>query len=189
MPLEDILKKIDEETRKQEEEIIRDAQRRADEIIKEAENKAASIREEYTKRAKEEAELIKKQMISAAILENRNRYEVEIENIQNHFLYLMNEKLREFVNSEYYDKYLNEKIRRGWELLGPGALIYVNPRDKQKVQSLSFPLNIIEKNIDPIGGVILTSADGKIEVDYTFSEMIRDRADQLRGRIRKYIIG
>lgn len=189
MALEDILRKIDEETAKQEEEILNNAKMQAEEILRQAEIKAKEITEEYRKKAKEDGESLRKQLISAAILENRNAVEMEINKIQDKIMELLYQKLKEFVSSSEYSTFLREKIQNGWETLGPGSLIIANPQDVKVIKSLSFPLNIIEKNIDPIGGIIITSADGKIEIDYTFTEIIRDKSDELRRRIRTYITG
>ncbi len=189
MALEDILKKIDEETSKREEEIINNAKLQAQEILKQAEKNAKEIYEEYRKKAKEDGESLRKQLISAAILENRNIIELEINKLQEKIIESLNQKLKEFVGSSEYVAFLKQRIEEGWETLGPGSLIIANPKDVKIIKELSFPLNIIERNVDPIGGIIMTSADGKMEIDYTFSEIIRDKSDELRRKIRAYIIG
>lgn len=189
MPLEQILKEIEEETKKQEEEILKEANSQAEQILKDAELKAQKIIEDSKKKAKIDGDKLKRQMISAAMLENRNKYEREIELIQENILMSLNKKLQEFINSEEYDKFLHDRIQKGWETLGPGSIVYANQRDIERIKKFSFPLNVIRKEVDPLGGIIITSADGKMEIDYTLSEIIRNRMEKLRKIMRDYILG
>jgi V/A-type H+-transporting ATPase subunit E len=189
MPLEEILKEIEEETNRQEEEILKEANSKAQQLLKDAEVKAQQIIENSKKKAKMDGDKLKRQIISAALLENRNKFEKEIESIQENILQNLNRKIQEFVNSPEYEKFLHDRIQKGWEKLGPGAIIYANQRDIEKINKFSFPLNVVQKEVDPLGGVIITSADGKMEIDYTLEEIIRNRMESLRKVMRDYILG
>jgi hypothetical protein len=85
MPLEEILKEIEEETNRQEEEILKEANSKVQQLLKDAEVKAQQIIENSKKKAKMDGDKLKRQIISAALLENRNKFEKEIESIQKTF--------------------------------------------------------------------------------------------------------
>lgn len=187
MGLNEILQKIEEDTKKQEETILGEAKHRAEEIISEAKMKSESIYDQYSSKAKEEVEYIRRERISALTLEGRSEVERAIERIETIYENRLREEIEKFKKTDAYKDYLLRKVENSWKKLGPGSVVYANPQDVDLIKRGNIPITVIPKEIDPIGGVIVTSADGKIFIDSTLSEILKERKDKILKIARSYI--
>ena len=187
MPLNEILQRIEEETRKEEENIIREARSKADAILNEATKKSEIIFDQFNRKAKEDVENIRREKISSLTLEGRNLVEKEIEKIERKYEDRLRTEIEEFKKTEEYKKFLISAVENSWKKLGPGSVVYVNPQDADKVKASNIPVTVITKDIDPIGGVIVTSGDGKIFIDSTLSEIMKERREKILKIARSYI--
>ncbi len=187
MPLNEILQKIEEDTRKEEENIISEARKRAEAIINEATKKSELIYDQFNKKAKEDIENIRREKISSLTLEGRNLVEKEIEKIEKKYEESLRQEIEEFKKTEGYKKFLVDAVENSWKKLGPGAVVYVNPQDAEKIKGSNIPVTVITKDIDPIGGVIVTSGDGKIFIDSTLTEIMKEKRERILKIARNYI--
>lgn len=187
MALNEILQRIEEDTKKQEEAILGQAKQRAEEIIQEAKQKSEAIYNQYNKKAKEEVENRRREKISSLTLEGRSTVEKAIEAIEAQYESRLREEIEKFKKTEEYKKYLLRKVENSWKRLGPGSIVYANPQDVDKIKGSNIPVTVISKEIDPIGGVIVTSADGKIFIDSTLSEVLKEKKDRILKIARSYI--
>ncbi len=187
MALNEILSKIEDDTRREEEKIISDANKKAEDIINEAKKKSEAIFEEYNKKAKEDAEAIKREKISSLTMEERNLLEKEIEKIEKKYEESLKIEIENFKKTSEYQNFLEKAIESSWKRLGPGSIVYVNPADSEKIRNISIPVTIIPKEIDSIGGVIVTSGDGKLLINSTLSEIINEKKEKILKIARSYI--
>lgn len=187
MPLDEILQKIEEEAQEQERAILEEARKRAESLLKEADARKEMIYQRYNTKAKEAVEEIRRERISSATLEGRTLMEKAIEEIEWKYETALKEALIEFTKTEKYTQSLLKTIERSWVKLGPGSLVYVNPQDGPRLANNNLPLTLIPKQIDPIGGAIVTSADGRIYIDSTITELLRGRRDEILKVARSHI--
>jgi vacuolar-type H+-ATPase subunit E/Vma4 len=179
MPLEEILNRIESDTRKEEEEVILQSREEAKRILADAEKQADLIYDSFRRRAIEDADAMKRRMVSSSTLEGRMRLEKAIEDIENEYLLKLNERIAEFKGSEEYYSFLNRKIERALGMLGPGSIVYVDAEDERRLKGMGISFPVVPMDVDPLGGAIVTSADGKLVVDLTFKEILEQTREKI----------
>lgn len=187
MPLEDILNRIEAEARKEQEEIISKAQEEAKIILDDAKRQTDSILNASKMKAKEEAELMKKEKISSATLDARINIERSIEEIENNYIEEVKSRLVKFRSSNEYYSFIQRNIEGAWKVLGPGSIAYVEGKDVKKLKENGLQLTILPKEIDSFGGTVVTSADGRLTIDLTFSEILRKKEEEILKIVRDSI--
>lgn len=187
MALEEILDKINKDTEKEEESIAAQYLEESNQVLEEAKKKADEILEDQQRKANEEAEILKRQRVSAATLDGRYELEGAKEHIENEYIEALKSKIHELEGTEEYYSFLQKKMEDAWRKLGPGSLAYMSAKDAHNMKERGFALTIISKEIDPLGGAIVTSADGKMIIDLTFSEILRSKDDKIRKIVRDSI--
>jgi len=187
MGLEEIIARIENETKAQEDGIIAQANEKASKIREEAREKATTIVSSYEKKAKDEAEIQMRQAVSTATLSGRMSYEKALEEVEKKYFDALISRLNEFRQRKEYIEFLKEMISKASKELGEGFVCYLRKEDAQRMRSEDDDLRIEEKEIDPIGGVVVTSQDGKLILDFTFSQLMRDKRDALSSLVRSYI--
>ncbi len=187
MGLEEILSRIESDTNREVEEILSSAERQAKSIVDEAKSKSVSIAQSYEKRAIEDAETHRKESISSATLESRIEYEKAVEEVERRYNEVLLEKIREFTASDDYLSFMIKRIQDSCFKLGENSVVYVLERDAPKLKSAKLPAEIKVDSIDPIGGFVATSGDGKLIIDGTFSQMLRKKKEEFARIIRNYV--
>ena len=107
------------------------------------------------------------------------KLERSIEEIENDYLSKLTESISKLRGSSMYYDFLMRKIEDAHRALGPGSIAYVDPKDIQKIKEMGLPLTMIQKGMDELGGVVVTSADGKVMVDLTFTEILRNKREKI----------
>ena len=179
MSLDEILKRIETETLKEEETLISEGQKEAQKILSEAQKEVEAISSSFNRRAAEDTDALRKRMISSSTLEGRMKLERSIEEIENDYLSKLTESISKFRGSSMYYDFLMRKIEDAHRALGPGSIAYVDPKDIQKFKETGLPLTMVQKGMDELGGVVVTSADGKVMVDLTFTEILRNKREKI----------
>ncbi|MEM0127536.1 MAG: V-type ATP synthase subunit E [Thermoplasmatales archaeon] len=187
MGLDEIIARIGAETKTKTDEIIADANEQAKKILDEANKNAELTLEQYQKKAKDEGEILSRQMISTATLEGRMMFEKALEGVEKKYFDAVVSRIKSFTNEQEYVQFLDRKISEVSSQLGEGFVCHLRKEDAARLRSLNRQLRIVEEEIDPLGGVIVTSADGKVIADFTFSQMLRDRMDELSSTVRSHI--
>ncbi|MGC8645253.1 MAG: V-type ATP synthase subunit E [Thermoplasmata archaeon] len=187
MGLEEIIARIDSETKTKVDAIIAQANEEANKIREEARERAKAIVEGYEKRAKDEAEVQRRQMISTATLEGRMTYEKALEEVERKYFDALISRIKDFRNRKEYIEFLKAKISEASKELGGEFVCHLRKEDAQRVRTENPELRIVEEEIDPIGGVVVTTEDGKLILDFTFSQLMREKRDELSSLVRQYI--
>lgn len=184
---EDILKSIRESSRSESDRILEEAKREANAILKER-------RTEYKTELRSTKEALKKEQDNKynLVLAKANRKAAQIEfqekeRLIQQTIQLAWDKLLK-LKDKNYDKFLSAVIARGKGTAGTPCLVYcVRPEDEMKVGKGSgvqvskpdtdFLKNQLESGG---GGVIITSPDGSILLDYTFKGLLERKNDTIR---------
>lgn len=181
------------------EEIIKDAEKKKDKIIKEGKEKAKKVKEETLRRLKKEGRMKYRQIISnAKIKARRSELKTREKLIEKSFKIAEN-KLKEMASkhSEKYKQALINLIERSITEIGGGELqLHLNSRDtefiKDQIEDISNKVSEkIGKNvklelgeeINTIGGVIVRTKDGSIEVNNTLEARLSRLKKVLRPEV------
>lgn len=189
MPLEDILERILKDTEKEELAVIGKSEEEARKIIEDTKTKASLVRASYEERAREDAETAKRQRTSSATLEGRSYLEQEREKIENGYMEALRSRIIELRKTDEYLNHIQSSINRAREVLGQDSVIYLDKDDAERLKGKGFTSARITNGVGPLGGVIVTSADGKMILDLTLSEIVRKKNDSIRKIVRDYING
>ncbi|MEM0138465.1 MAG: V-type ATP synthase subunit E [Thermoplasmatales archaeon] len=187
MGLDEIIDRIETETKTKIDEILADANEKARSIIEEANSGSESILERYQNKAREEGEIQSRQIISTATLEGRMAYEKALEAIEKKYFDALVSRIRSFTNEQEYLQFLNRKIFEASSQLGDEFICHLRSEDASRLRRLNPGVRIVEEEVDPIGGVLVTSADGKVIVDFTFSQILRDMKGELSSMVKSHI--
>ena len=189
MPLEEILDRIIKDTEKEEEEILSGSREKAKQILEEAKGRTFSIQKYYESKAKEEADTERKQRTSSATLEGRFFAEKTRESIEDKYMEALGSRVSQLRATDDYLKYLSRVIERAKKILGDDAVVYLDEGDAKRMKGTGLNIETAPNGIGPLGGAIVTSADGKMSINLTFAEAIRRKSDEIKKIVREYING
>lgn len=164
MGLEAVKEEIIRSAKEQESSLIAEARKEANRITRDAEKKAEEMKERSESETKRLTEIIKRQELAAAELENKKMLlEAKKQVIESAFaeatkkLEALDDKKR-----EEYTKKLIEKAKKDIEL----EHVYCNKRDAKFVKDFKI------ENTNISGGIIAENKDRTIRVDYSFGTLL-----------------
>lgn len=188
-----IISKIKEDAEREAEKIKKEARKKEEEILKKAEAEAKSKSDEILNQGKKEAELEKQRILANAKLQARKiKLDVKEKIIEKSFS-LAEEKLKEVISSEEYEKILKDLIREAISTIGREDIeVLCRKEDEKVVKKIIKDLSGVElakDNISTIGGVIVRSKDRQVQVDNTFEARLTRMRDDLRIEVAKILFG
>ena len=149
--------------------------------MNDAESKAMEIQEKSKVETKRITEVIKKQELASAQLENKKMIlETKKQLIESVFSEVKNklDKLDNGIRGEYMKKLL-EKAKNDIEVV----TVYCNKKD------LGFIKDINAEGIEIIGGLIAENGDKTVRVDYSFDTMLESMKENELQIINKILFG
>ena len=155
-----------------------------DAVRKEATEAVSKILETSEK----QAESVKRQIIGAAELDARNAQLRTLERAVNEAFDLASKQIST-VSGASQEKALVSLIQEGIDVIGPRANVLCASKDKKAVSSAirklggKSKLSLDDRDIDTMGGVILTTPDGTVRFDNTFEA----RLERMRPVLRKAV--
>lgn len=188
-----ILEKIREDSEKEVERIIGEAKKKSEEIIKKSEKEGKERYEELIIQGKKNAELEKQRIIANARLQAKKLILETKESIIEKTFSLAEKKLRDIVSSDEYESILRKLIEEAISSIPDKQLqILCDERDRELLRKIikEFPrVELSEENISTIGGIIVKSKDGRIQVDNTFETRIERMRNDLRVKVARILFG
>lgn len=181
MGLEIVKEEVIRTAKNQETALIAEAKKEADRITKEAEKKIEQFKEQSNAETKKLMEVIKKQELASAELENKKMFlEAKKQVIDNVFAEVKKnlEKL-DAEKAEAYIKKLLEKAKNDIEV----ATVYCNKKD------LKFLKDLNPESTEIISGIIAENKDQTVRVDYSFDTIIQDIKENELQNINKILFG
>lgn len=195
MALQDIITKIESDTRQQTKEIIEKAQEQANTILSEAEKEAQEIKEEWHKRyQKEREEIFKRRKIVAQLDVRKLRLAAQRKLIDEVFAETL-KKLQQ-LDSEEYVGWMNallEEALQGTE--GKQGEILLCEKEaalneewvRRFNEEHGTGLAVAKERLDASGGFLLRV--GKAEVNCTFERLIDFVRDELEPEMLHRFLG
>jgi V/A-type H+-transporting ATPase subunit E len=198
-----IVQRIREDSETQRKEILAEAQKKADEILAEAQKKAEALRRGILTKGSRETEMEKQRIIANAKLRERKLLlDAKEEAIQEAFG-KAEERLRQARSEKEYSDALKRVIGEAIRSLGGGEVeVLTREDDAQRLKNglldeisrelkaeLKAPLQITlsEETIETMGGAIVRSRNGKVEVDNTFETRLERSREDLRAKVSKIL--
>ena len=176
MAIEKLLARIEEDARKEIDEIIKAAEGEAKRIIEGAREEGKKEAEKITKKGKKEAERARDRIISAANREARMMITNAKEEVIQQCLEIIREKMASMPSKEY-KKIVEDMVKDAIEEGGDYVLFYSRKEDKKIAEKLNID---VEGEIDAIGGVVLKAKDGSKEIDLTFDFLLERKKEEIR---------
>ncbi|CAC11150.1 ATP synthase (subunit E) related protein [Thermoplasma acidophilum] len=183
MSLEEVLKDIERDKEEKKKEIADAASRETAKIEKEREEKIQILQREYENRMREEGSRLYNSIIDKANVEARNIVRMRVQEILDQYGAKADELIKNLAKTKEYDDVLKKMIEVSRKALGPDCIVKVNTADKGRISDG----NIKFEDIDPYGGVLATSRDGKIELDLRISSIRRDILERFKVRLYSMI--
>ncbi|NPD87927.1 MAG: hypothetical protein HGN29_04340 [Asgard group archaeon] len=200
----EITKKIEENTDVIIQKILAEQEEEIDKINKEANEKIKKIEEDIVKEAENEAESEflnekAKQDLDLRLKITKFRDEIVYEFVQK-----ANKKIESLIKTKEYEKSLRNMILEAILTLKQQEInVYCRKEDKsilskqfldsisaeiKKEQKLDVKINVSEKHITNIGGVILETIDGKISINNTYEKRIERSLEELKRKLSLMLI-
>ena len=192
-------------------DILREAEEKAAGVIREAERERAMLLDSARMSAKEEGEREVEEALARGRqvyeeLMAKGRVEAKKEVLQKKEELIAGvfksaeEKLRAHVRSKQYEKdLLRIAVDACGKLGSGGAIIRANQRDLELLKRFAGEMErelsgggktvriSFGEPIQTIGGVVVSSPDGKVEIDETFEGRIRREFEVLRVKVAKVL--
>jgi|Deesub1362A_J573_1020465.scaffolds.fasta_scaffold00005_5 V/A-type H+-transporting ATPase subunit E len=197
--VQNIIKKIEGDSKAEVENILKEAKKQASEIVEEAEEKAKTIEEEILRRGERDAEQEKLRIVANAKLKSRKMILDGKEEVISEAFSKAREILQDIGASDKYYDVLRDLIKEAAVSVGDKEIILLARKEDHKILTKNF-LKKLSKELDcqlaldstPIktmGGVVCRSKDGRIEVDNTLETRLERMKEDLRPKVAKILFG
>jgi V/A-type H+-transporting ATPase subunit E len=158
-------------------------------VVESAKRETAEAVAKTLQNAAKQAESLRRQVLGAAELKVRNE---QLEATEEAVSGAMADAVRAIpkVPRARYEKCIERLIREGIDVIGPRATVSCNAKDREavaksagKLSKGAVELQVDPKELDTIGGVVLTTGDGTVRFDNTFEA----RLERMKPAIRKEV--
>lgn len=186
MGLNDILKRIKIEHKKEIREIERERNRKLREMKREAKKEVDGEREELRREFDKELEIYRNLKLSEAkravrqseLKEKEKMINLTLEKIEEHFINLRGERYRAL---------LKNMVAEALDILGGRCEIRAARKEDIPFLKRLGSAPVAEKTVEGIGGVVLVSSDGDFRIDRTFDYLLSKRKAELRKMIAEIL--
>ena len=184
MSVEKIINQIQEDSQKEVNQIIKDAEIHSKKIINEYIEKAKKESKDIIENGKKQSDGIKKILISKASQDAKRAITKSREKIIEDCFNKAQDKLNDLKGKEY-ENFISNIIKDSIKKIGKNfSVLYSREEDKKIIQKLGFKST---GKVESSGGVIIISNDGKIKLDNTFEGILKRRKDQIRLKVGKLL--
>lgn len=184
MSAEKIIERIKKDSEKEINSILKEAKKETIGIVDSIKKEAKLESEKIISRGEHQGENIKKILVSKANQDaKRNIMKAREKIIEECFTKARN-KLSSLKGTEY-KKIVTKLIKAGHKKLdGKCTLRISRDSDKDIAEELGLP---VSGSVEARGGVILTSRDEKVTLDYTFDGILKRKKDEIRIKVGKLL--
>jgi len=180
MSAEKIIEQIKKDSKKEIDQILKEAKTQAADIIKDAKKEAEQEAEKILSDGKQQSENLKKTLISKANQDvNREIMNAREKIIEECFTKAQHEL--SILKGNNYDKIVKKLIEDGKKKLGEEFILLVT-RDADKKIAEDLGIHV-DGFTESSGGVILKSKDGRIVLDHTFDGILKRDKDKIRRKV------
>ena len=184
MSAEKIIKQISADSQKEIRQIKKDAEKQVKTILDDAKKQAQTEAETILADGKKQSENVKKILISQASQDaKRNVMNAQEKVIQECFVKAHHSL--SILPETKYKEIVTKLMQDGQKKLGPKCTVLVGrDYDKDIANKLGIP---VSGTIEPCGGIILKSEDGRIILDHTFDGILRREKERMRIKVGKLL--
>ena len=193
---EDILKEAEQKTA----EILSEAKKQAQVILSEARSEAEKEEKRRLAEVKVQGQQIYEEVLAAGRLRARKELLQRKENLINEVFKEAEKKLKAYASTKKYESDLVRIAVEACKKLGSASVIIrANKKDLQLLKKHRAKIEKASKNhgqpvkltfgkpIQSMGGVKVSTPDGKMEIDDTFEGKLKREFDALRVKIAKIL--
>lgn len=188
MGLEEMLSAIRANTQEQYAKIITEANREAEKISSEAKQRSELIVTQGQLHAEKEVQEEKLRSVASARLEAKRKVLEARDEVLRSYEEQAMRYLDEFTGSKDYADFLLRAIKDGVSKIGSSAVVQVNSKDKNLIES-NADFELSSETLDCQGGALITSKDGKRRVDNTIESIFSERRGELRLKLTEQVFG
>ncbi len=192
MPLDELREEILEKAKKDTYEILKEADSEAKKLLLEAKSESDGLVDKAREEAGKVIEREKSERLSAARLEAKmilaDAREEMIKAVEDEVW----SRLEKIHKSRDYEKLLEKWILEGVSAIGGEAIVYANKQDSKLVKKIVEGMRgaaAANDSIDCAGGVLVTSGDGRVRVDATFSALFEEHNEFMRRVAYQQLFG
>ncbi len=210
MGVDKIVEKISQETDEKVESILNEARSKVEKIIARANMQSERKKADIVEKGERESFLEKQRIIADARIKARKMKWDAGEEVVNKAFKISRDKINEIrsegkYGGEDYSEVLKRLIKEAGLNIGGGDLIVIATKEDanfiekgslddiaEEIEGetkVKTTINLSKENISGLGGVIVRTKDGKMEVDNTYEERIRRQSEALRAKIYKILFG
>lgn len=187
MSVEDILREIEQKGKIQLEIIRKETDEKISKIIGEAKENARKILEDGRASFERQLEYERKRIVSTVNMEMKMLYNRTLNEIIDEYVRKILDLLPSLRNSDHYREYIMKSIEKGRNEIGNNYVIIISEKDSALVNSEK---NVrFSKSLEPLGGVIIESLDGKKRADYSLVNVVNERILQIKQEIYEKMKG
>jgi len=188
MAIDDVIKGIYDKGNLELESIRKTTEDQISKILADAEARAKRIVEDGREKFIRELELEKMRRISSINVELKREYMNSLDKIINDYVNKVRDSIKYFRKTEVYKNYLKNSIEKGLKELkidNDNAIIQISELDRDLIPSIK---NVsINSTLDDLGGVIISTKDGKIISDRSIKNLIEEKSIELKEKIYQKI--
>lgn len=188
MAIDDVIKGIYDKGNLELESIRKTTEDQISKILADAEARAKRIVEDGREKFIRELELEKMRRISSINVELKREYMDSLDKIINDYVKKVRDSIKYFRKTEVYKNYLKNSIEKGLKELNidnDNAIIQISELDRDLIPSIK---NVsINSMLDDLGGVIISTKDGKIISDRSIKNLIEEKSIELKEKIYQKI--
>ena len=184
MGLEEIISNIDKDTKAKVASVLDEAAKETQRIREDAKKRADGNSAAMRYKAQSDAYRLVARELSRANIESRKIYQEALTGVIDGTLDSLYGALGEFVKTSEYATMLGKLEKQARKELGDNCTVYV-----QKTDSIRFKgaANVKETKDKFIGGLVATSSDGRMSVDYTLESIFQGLREDMAIQILKQI--
>lgn len=181
MSAEALLREVEERLKRELAQLEAEYQARMDEARRKTEEEIKRIGEEAEKLAKQQAEKEKTKILGSARLQAKRIVAGARQAYVERGLKRMVEALKAYSQTDEYRALLSRMLEHARERLGGEVKVLCRPQDRRVFEKLGA--KVVGADLESVGGAVFVSADGSLELDLRFEELMRLKFEELRSAI------
>lgn len=175
MGLDELRQEINKQASKETRKIRHDAEKEAQKILSEAREQAKALLAKEAEKTK--AEVAQKEVgVYAARLQAKKIVADARNAVLGEALNEVKRELAKIAESRDYHKIFDQLAEEGKHIIGKECVLHVNKRDAPLAKKYG---NVVP-TLDSIGGVVVTSHDGRLRIDNSFEALLEEHANELK---------
>jgi len=184
MSAEKIIEQIKKDSQKEISQILKDAENEAKNIIAIAKEQASKQAEKIQRDGATQSENIEKILVSKANQDAKKEIMKTREKIIDECFVKAHHKLST-LSEQKYKNMVTKLMQDGHKKIGRDCTV-ITSRDIDEKIAKDLGLQITG-SVESSGGIILTSGDGRITLDYTFDGILKREKDKIRIQVGRLL--